>query len=170
MSTTQLPIQFVPKDKTRDASEASKMGRKLVADSDLGQYIAYLRKNIGRTYLDGSLYVKLYQELSREPGQTVLRNWRRVEEKVENQVKSLEGKVINIGDLRSYGIQKDRFVLYMPRSGEGERNSLYVTIAQFTRDITGEQQEFLKRVVLRATRPPPDEESDSREAVQHVAI
>ena len=152
--TTETTIHFAnASDKT---SELSKMGRELAADTELAQYIAHLRKAIGRTYLNGSLYVKLHQELPRDPGHTVLRNWRRITEKVELLAKSLEGKTVDISNLRSYGILSDRFVLYLPNC-EGQRSNFYVTIAQFSRDISADQQEFLKRLVIRTTRPPTDE-------------
>ncbi len=162
MTTVQASVHFASaSDKMttrvkneKKTEEMSRTGRELVADSNLGQYIAHLRKAIGRTYLDGSLYVKLYQELSREPGATVLRNWRRITEKVDLEAKTLEGKDILLSELSSYGILGNKFVLYMPT--DGQKNNFYVTIAQYDYDITKDQQEFLKRLILRTTRPPPD--------------
>lgn len=132
-------------------TERSSTGRDLHEASDLAQFITKLRKDIGRTYLNGSLNVRLYQDLPREDGQTILRNRRLIDEKVVRRAKFLEGKTVDLGSLSSYGILKDRFVLYLPK--EGQHEDLYITIAQYSRDITADQQGFLKRQVLRATTP-----------------
>jgi len=142
--TAQATIHFSPVFDTKNAA-----GRNLDEKSDLARYITELRKSIGKKYLDGSLNVRLYREMPRENGQVVLRNNRLIGNKVTERQKMLEGKTIKLGDLKSYGILKDRFVLYFPKLENNE--SFYMTIAQFPKEITQTQQDFLKKEVLRAT-------------------
>ncbi len=155
-ATATATIHFAP------PTERSSTGRDLVQGSELAQFLTRLRKDIGRTYLNGSLNVRLYHDLPREDGQTILRNRRLIDEKVVRRAKFMEGKTVDLGNLGSYGILKDRFVLYLPK--EGQHEDLYVTIAQYPRDITADQQGFLKRQVLRATAAIVQEETAADKA------
>ena len=132
---------------------SSRIGRDLAPRSDLAKFIIGLRESIGETYPDayvnGSLHVKLYRELPREDGQTILRNPRLITEKVTRRCGFLEGKKIDLSDLRSFGIEKNRFVLYLPNEVANE--DIKILLAQFADNITGAQEEELKRQVMRAT-------------------
>ena len=131
-------------------ASASGIGRDLNPESDLAEFITQLRKSIGKTYNNGSLHVRLFHELPREAGQTILRNRRLITEKVEKRSKFLEGKVLDLSDMGSYGIEGDRFVLYLPN--EVAHEDLHITIAQFPKEITPAQVDFLKRQVSRVSR------------------
>ena len=133
--------------------DSTRTGRDLNANSDLAIFITQFRKAIGKTFLNGSLHVKLYQELPRDDGQTVLRNRRLIAEKIDRRAKFLEGKEISLNNLSSYGILGNRFVLYLPKEAN-QREPVYITIAQFSGDITVAQEQYLTREVTRATYVP----------------
>lgn len=140
----EAKIEFAPLDE-----KDSTLARELDVKSDLASFIGQVRAQIGRPRQEKAYRVTLYRELPRQEGQTVLRNKRLITEKLDRISASLAGQLVQLDDLKSYGIVGKQFLLYL--SDADRKSAPFIVIAQYQEDINTEQVQFLKRVIQRLT-------------------